>query len=97
MAGTSRGAQGGNTGSVELSQRARNQRKARAQRQARYWASRSGPVKLSQLTARHGMGVCYWCGCTILEGSPIALYVESAASKWWGHSECVQAAKGVAM
>lgn len=80
--------------STEASPKARARYAKRRYRQERRWASQAGAVSTSQLLGRPG-GSCYWCG-TSTEGLPIALHAPSSADKWWGHLECIAAAKGVA-
>jgi len=55
---------------------------------------RAGAVTTSQLLSKVE-SACWFCPDPIHVGQPIALYVETANSKWWGHAECVSAAKGV--
>lgn len=84
--------QGVPTGTVIASPRARARRAAKMRRQEASWRAKSGPVTVKPLLARDG-GRCYWCPEWINTGDPIALYVESSTSKWWGHAACVAAAR----
>lgn len=77
---------------IQQSPRADRRAASKRSRQARAWAAKAGPVSAGQLLARTE-GPCWHCPNPIRLGDPIALYVVNAQDKWWGHSECVAAAR----
>jgi hypothetical protein len=79
-------------GSIRLTPTRARREVGRRARQDRYWASKAGPVATGRLLARTE-SACWFCALPIRVGDPIALYVSTAADKWWGHSDCVQAAR----
>ena len=78
--------------STQRSPRARRIQASKARKRSARVAALAGPVKARPLVAQQE-APCWFCAVPIRLGDPIALYVLTARDKWWGHSECVAAAR----
>jgi hypothetical protein len=78
--------------SSNRSPRARRIQAAKDRKQVARWQALASPVAARPLVAQQAQA-CWFCVVPIRLGDSIALYVVSAQDKWWGHADCVAAAR----